>query len=159
MAEGSWIRRTRRVAGRVWNADSKNSSLKFLVYLQGIFLSHQAGPSRHRAPASLEISGPCSAILAMKIHQNSYITFKHYFGAILRRFGFQLGPQLGPKIAPKSIQEPSKSRPKSHLIFDRFFDRFLVDFRPPNRSKIHQKSINKSSKQHNNNKIKKVPKV
>ena len=71
----------------------------------------------------------------------------------------QLGPQLGPKIHQKSIQEPSKIHPNLHLIFDPFFnwfvDRFVVEFRFPNGSKINQKSINKSSQQHNNQKIKK----
>ena len=86
--------------------------------------------------------------LVVKIDQNSYILFEHHFGAILRRFGLQLGPQLGPKIVPKSIQEPSKIAPKSHLIFDRFFDRFLIDFWSIFGPKIDQKSTKNRSTNH-----------
>ena len=72
----------------------------------------------------------------------------------------QLGSQLGLKIDQKSIQEPSKIHLNLHLVFDRFLDRFLIDFwsifDPPNRSKIHHKSTNKSSQQHNNQNFKNI---
>ena len=119
MAEGSWIRRTRRVAGRVRDHSSKNSSLKFLVYLQGIFLSHQAGPSRHRARFPVDFP-PFLTFNNSRCLLVFHSFFEHHFGAILHRFGPQLGPQLGSKIVLKSVQEPSKSRPKSLSFFDCF---------------------------------------
>ena len=45
------------------------------------------------------------------------------------------------------------------VLFGWFVDWFLIDFGVENRAKIYQKSINKSSQQHNNKKSKKCQEV
>ena len=82
--------------------------------------------------------------------------FRCHLGPILVPTWLQLGIQNRPKIDPRAIQTPSQLASCFRSPFGWIFERIFIDFRLPNRPKINQNSIKKSTQHHNNQKTKKL---
>ena len=82
--------------------------------------------------------------------------FRCHLGPILVPTWPQLDLQNQPKIDPRAIQTPSQLASCFRWPSGSIFQRICMDFWFPNRSKINQNSIKKSTKHYNNQKTKKL---
>ena len=105
-------------------------------------------------------------LLASHCGSRFLMIFWHRLGTpISADFGANLAPIWPPtwsqnrsKIIPRALRNPSQIASCFRSLLGSILDRFSIDFRAQNQSKIEQKSINKSSQQHNNQKSKKCQK-
>ena len=82
--------------------------------------------------------------------------FRCHLGPILVPTWLQLDFQNQPKTDPRAIQTPSQLAPCFRSPSGSIFERICMDFWFPNRPKINQNSIKKSTQHHNNQKTKKL---
>ena len=140
------------------------------VYIRHRALVARCGVSRGPWPALewwivlfIGTHPPISCVISRSGFRAHFLTSSWYphfsdFGANLAPFCPPTWAQNRSKIGPRAIQNPSQLASYFWSLFWLIFDRLLVDFRPPNRSKINQKSINKPSQQHNNQQLKNIEK-
>ena len=100
----------------------------------------------------------CLSSFLMILLTSSWYPISSDFGANLAPIWPPTWAQNRSKIVPRALRNPSQIASCFRSLFGSILDRFLIDFRAQNQSKTNQKSINKSSQQHNNQKSKKCQK-